>query len=187
MPQTAYQYEIDLVANIVQGSVSAETELIEKYQAGLQSMLRTRCQDTQIADEVMQESWLVILRKLRAGDLKDARRLSGFVTQVVRNQLTMSFRKNHKLPETTADLEQDLQDTQADPARLIQNKELGNLMAKMLNEMSRPRDREMLLRFYYYGNTKAELCSRFGLSSASFDAILARARSRFKKTWKKNE
>lgn len=187
MPQTAYKYETNLVASIVQGSATAETELIEKYQAGLHAMLRTRCQDPQVVDDVMQESWIVIIRKLRAGDLKDTRRLSGFVTQVVRNQLSMAFRKNNKQEETASDLDHELQDAKSDPVHLIQNKQLGNIMAKLLNEMSRPRDRELLLRFYFYGNTKAELCLRLGLSSASFDAILARARSRFKKTWKKNE
>ncbi len=183
MAETQYSYESELVAKIVNGSNVAEKELVEKYNDGLRSLLATRCQDEQTVDDVLQESWMVILRKLRAGDLKDSRRLSGFVTQVTRNQLLMSFRRQNRGHELADDLDQQAQQSFSGPMTFLENKQLGQVLAKLLEGMSKSRDRELLLQFYYYGETKSTLCTNYQLSPASFDAILSRARNRFKKTW----
>lgn len=183
MAETQYSYESELVANIVKGSNVAEKELVEKYNDGLRSLLATRCQDDQTVDDVLQESWMVILRKLRAGDLKDSRRLSGFVTQVTRNQLLMTFRRQNTGHELADDLDQQAQQSFSGPMTFLENKQLGQVLAKLLEGMSKSRDRELLLQFYYYGETKNTLCNNYKLSPASFDAILSRARNRFKKTW----
>ena len=178
-----YNEESVLVERIQQGDKDAERALVEKYQRGIFAILKNRCSDHQICQDVSQETWFLVIKKVRQGELRDPRRLSGFVTQIARNQLTMALRSTTKESQVSSSLDMELKDNRFAPEPNIENKQLGLAMAKLLANMGRTRDRELILRFYYYGDSKAELCQRFELSPASFDAVLARARNRFKERW----
>jgi len=178
-----YTYESELVARIQAGESGAEHELVNRYRRGIFAILMSRCSDQNLCDDVSQEIWLVIIQKIRDGKLRDSRRLSGFITQIARNQLTMVLRRFKTDILITAESEIEIEGKASNPTNQLQDKQLGEDILKFLSAMPRRRDSELILRFYYYGDTKQELCNRFDLSSASFDSVLARARNRFKKLW----
>lgn len=180
-----YHFESELVERIKQGDTQAEFQLVDHYERGVMMILRRRCNDEHLCQDVSQETWLLVISKIRAGELRDSRRLNGFVTQIARNQLTMALRNRQRqmLSGDGDELQTDLVDQNADPESAAQNADLGNAVAETLNNMKQPRDRELIVRFYYYGDSKEELCERFDLASASFDSIIARARNRFKQGW----
>jgi RNA polymerase sigma-70 factor, ECF subfamily len=52
---------------------------------------------------------------------------------------------------------------------------------KVIREMSSPRDRAILVRFYLDEDEKETICRDMGLSPLQFDKILHRARGRLRK------
>lgn len=55
-----------------------------------------------------------------------------------------------------------------------------DLLLEVLDQLSIPRDRELLRRFYLQDEDKEAICSDLGLSAQHFDRVLYRARQRMR-------
>ena len=51
---------------------------------------------------------------------------------------------------------------------------------RVLAEMTTPRDRELLVRYYLRDEDKAAICRGLGLTEAHFNRVIFRARERFR-------
>lgn len=175
-----------LVERILSGDSSAEAEMVKRYQKGLGVMLFNRSRDRYLAEDVAQETWVLVLNKLRSDKLRDRRRLAAFIIQIAKNQLIMRQRsqKNHgSVDEEGSD---SLHDTKLSPEQELGRAQLGQSVTTMLDELKVDRDREMLRRFYLIGDEKDQLCEEFELTPAHFDRVLYRARERFKSLWEES-
>lgn len=175
-----------LVNGVLEGSSAAEKEMVERYQKGLRVMLFNRSRDKQLAEDVAQETWLLVLQKVRGNQLRDKRKLAAFIIQIAKNQLIMKQRsqKNHgSVDEGEAG---DVSDAKPSPEQALGQAQLGRFVAAMLDELKVDRDRQILKRFYLIGDEKDDLCSEFDLSPAHFDRVLYRARERFKSLWEES-
>jgi RNA polymerase sigma-70 factor (ECF subfamily) len=54
------------------------------------------------------------------------------------------------------------------------------MVKELLKEITPVRDRELLVRFYLYEQSKDELCRLFDLSELHFNRVIYRARDRFR-------
>ena len=173
-----------LVQRIVDGDVDAEREMVERYQRGLTTMLRNRCKDYTVADDVGNDTWIVVITKIRKQELRDASKLAAFIVQIGKNQLLMHFRKQARYQGDDIDAN-DHSAPGLSPEQELENKQLGNIMGNVLGELSKSRDREILTRVFIKGETKKDLCKTFRLTEAHFDRVLHRARKRFRELWDK--
>ena len=173
----------ELVSRILVGDKEAEQEMVIRYHRGLIAMLYNRSHDRPLAEDVAQETWLLVINKVRNQELKDKKRLAGFITQIAKNQLLMKYRTRNRHHHVTEDEAQELPDAGPTPDQSLENNQLAGVIQGMLNEMRKPRDRELIRRFYLLGDSKSVLCKEFELTEAHFDRVLFRARERFKKLW----
>jgi RNA polymerase sigma-70 factor (ECF subfamily) len=60
----------DLVSRIIAGDGFAESELAEHYSRPIKLILLKRTGSVQLANDLCQDTFVVILKKLRAGDLR---------------------------------------------------------------------------------------------------------------------
>lgn len=176
-----------LVERIQQGDSQAEREMVDRYSKGLNAMLFSRCHDRALSEDVAQDTWILVIKKVRQQELHDSARLTGFVMQIAKNQLIMAMRNRTKRIFLSVDDAAEVSDTGPTPDQSVINRELGKAISSALNEMSKPRDRELIKRFYLVGDSKEQLCKEYNLTHAHFDAVLSRARKRFKKLWGKYE
>lgn len=173
-----------LVDRIVGGDSIAETEMVERYQRGLVLMLYNRSKDRSLAEGVAQDTWVLVLQKIRNQELRDTSKLASFITQIGRNQLIMRYRATAKHQCSENDEVDDLVDKQAQtPEQSLLNAQLGHTINALLDEMTRPRDRDLIRRFYLSADDKETLCKEYNLTDAHFDRVLFRARQRFKQLW----
>jgi RNA polymerase sigma-70 factor (ECF subfamily) len=75
----------DLVARIVTGDARAEEEMVQRYRQGIFTIVRQFVGGGPALDDLTQESLLLVIAKVRRGEVRQPERLSGFVCSVARN------------------------------------------------------------------------------------------------------
>jgi len=184
-PENEYSVAEHLVARMVSGDQSAESEMVERYHRGLLAMLFRRSRDRSLAQDIAQETWMLVIQKVRARQLRDSRKLASFIVQIGKNQLIMHYRNaGREALSSDHDMNQ-VGDQRSSPEQIIGNRQLGLTITEMFRSMHAARDAELLQRFYQKGDSKQQLCEEFELSHLHFDRVLYRARDRFKKLWAK--
>lgn len=174
------QIAADLVERIISGDASAETQMVHRYQKGLITMLRVRSRDTAVADDITNETWSLVLVKIRGNELRDSSKLAAFILQIGRNLLLMHYRKNQKHKYESEDAIVNTATSDPSPEQQLENKQLGVTLGRVLGELKQERDRQILRRFYVDQEEKDVLCDELGLSHQHFDRVLFRARERFR-------
>lgn len=184
MPQPVEQAKgqgVGLVARIERGDRQAEDELVSRYARGVRLILLKRTGDPQVAKDLGQDTFVVVIRKLRARELRDASKLASFINRVAVNISIDYFRKERRFvrsPDGIIGLNA--------PHIDRQDKELDFNAARaqlkgVLKKLGIGRDREILWRFYLSDDDKQAICRDLGLSPAHFDRVLYRAKQRMRK------
>lgn len=170
----------DLVSRIQQGDMLAEKHMIQRYQRGLMYALRRKANgDNTIADDVCQETWRIVIEKVRDGAIRQPDKLAAFIIQTGNNQLIMYFRRN---PSTKVDeFSEQASSEDKNPSQNYERERNGKLVRKLLKELGTQRDREILTRFYLQEHDKNEICKDLELSDLHFNRVLFRAKQRLKK------
>src|SRR5262245_7212584 len=75
----------ELVERIVRGDADAEARLVGRYARGVRMIVSRGTRDRAAVDDLCQETLRIALEKIRAGDVRDARRLPGFICAIARN------------------------------------------------------------------------------------------------------
>src|SRR5260370_20057165 len=95
-PATGPEFS-ELVRKIRDGDREAEEELVRRYQRAVAIIIRRRTNDSFAAEDLCQETFRLALEKIRAGELREAVKLSGFICGVARNLARDHFREDHAL------------------------------------------------------------------------------------------
>ena len=181
--RTEAEMAISLVERILEGDKRAEGEMVERYNRGMLFMLSHRSGNKAIAEDLTQETWRIIIEKVRAGDLKSPSKLAAYIVQTAKNQLVMYYRNSHQTKLTT-EVELDEAESPNDqPHQLVEQHNLAKIVRLLVNELKAPRDRELIMRFYLKEEDKQSICRDFELSELHFNRVLYRARQRFKELW----
>jgi RNA polymerase sigma-70 factor (ECF subfamily) len=172
----------DLARRIASGDRAAEEELARRYSQGLLLHLRRMTGDPSLSDDLHQETFRVVLERLRGGGIADPERLAGFILGTGRNLFLGGWRKQGRRGERDAvDVEElELLDPAPDPLDQTLREEEIREVRRLIGELGTDRDRQILFRFYVAEEKKDRICADLGLSSLHFNRVLFRARQRFK-------
>jgi RNA polymerase sigma-70 factor (ECF subfamily) len=176
----------DLVGRIRGGDRQAETELVERYNRAVMSIIRRALGNSTVADDLYQETFCIIIEKIRGGDIKEAERLPGFVCGVARNQVIKHFQRaarQERLTETEEAVS--LPHPAHDQLEELLRKESAEIVRQILKEMTNERDIQVLFRFYLAEDDKEQICSDLGLTSLQFNLVLHRARERYRELYER--
>ena len=172
--------DCDLVSRIARGEHNAEADLVQRFSHPVKLILLKRTGKPHLVHDLLQDTFVVALRRLRAGELRNPKALSGFIRQIAVNVSIDHFRREKRFV-THPDEIISLYVTHRDyKARLLDAARLRDLIENALNQLSRPRDRELLRRFYLLDEDKERVCSDLGLSATHFDRVLYRAKQRMR-------
>jgi len=176
----------DLVGRIRGGDRQAETELVERYNRAVMSIIRRALGNSTVADDLYQETFCIIIEKIRGGDIREAERLPGFVCGVARNQVIKHFQRAARQERMTETEEAVSLPCQAhDQLEELLRKESADIVRQILKEMTNERDVQVLFRFYLAEDDKEQICADLGLTSLQFNLVLHRARERYRELYER--
>ena len=171
-----------LVKRVGSGDSHAEAELIGRYSRSLMAMLICRTGDIQRAEDVHQETFCIVLQRLRGRGIDRPESISSFIHQTASNFLINEYRKEaRRKTDADTDFVQKHRDTGLSQLEQLLTREAAVATRAAIQELRTDRDREILYRFYILQEEKQQICQTLGLSSAQFDTVISRARSRFRK------
>lgn len=175
------QAATNLVTLIKQGDSAAETEMIERYSRGLRFLLRRKSRDTNLAEDLLQETWAIALVKIREDGLDDPGRLAGYLSGIANNLALGEIRRvSRQRTSANSELVALIPDESSNPLRHVSRAEVCNHVRELLGDLKKERDREILKRFYVREEDKESICERFGIDGVHFNRVLYRARQRLK-------
>lgn len=170
----------ELVERIRDGDPSAEARLVERHSHGLRYLLLHLTGDPVLADDLHQDTFRIVLEKVRAGDLREPEKLAGFLRGTARHLVTGAFRQSSRHPQKPLEDMGEPQDEAPDPLGRLLIDEDRLRVRRLLGELPSARDREILFRFHIAEEPKARICEDLGLTSRQFNLVLHRARRRFR-------
>jgi RNA polymerase sigma-70 factor (ECF subfamily) len=174
-----------LVERIAAGEAAAEGELVHRYSRGILYLLRRLGAAPELADDLHQETFRIVLERLRRRGLAEPAGLVGFLRGTARNLALADRRKGIRRrtdevdPEALAMLEE-ARDPAPSPLSTVLQDEETALVRRLIGELEVDRDRQVLLRFYVAEEDKGRICDDLGLDSLHFNRVLFRARQRLR-------
>jgi RNA polymerase sigma-70 factor (ECF subfamily) len=174
----------ELVNRIRAGDQQAQAELVERYSQGVQVILRREVSNTATVEDLYQDTFRIVLEKIRRGDVREPEKLSGFVVSVARNLIIDYFRRATRLAnEVSVDAAEPLPHPAPDQFEELLLKEKSDLIWQIFKVMSNKRDIQVLLRFYLAEEDRERICADLGLTKRYFNVVLHRARERFRELY----
>ena len=108
----------ELSRRIREGDSSAESELVRQFEPGLRVLLRRRTGgDVGLLQDLVQETLLIVIQRLRGEGIEDPDRLAAFAAQIARNLAIASLRKTER---QKTDIDSDATDRNPDPGRGVE-------------------------------------------------------------------
>jgi RNA polymerase sigma-70 factor (ECF subfamily) len=161
------------------GDSTAETELVNRYSRAVAALIARNTPGRGDAEDLFQETFCIVLQRIRNGSVRDPERLSGFVCAVARNVSIGHVRSidSTSQSDVAADATPAPGSSQIDQ---ILERENAELIRRVLRELPSARDRDVLRRFYLAEESKTTVSQAIGLSSLQFDQVLFRARQRYR-------
>ncbi|MEM7360794.1 MAG: sigma-70 family RNA polymerase sigma factor [Pseudomonadota bacterium] len=171
----------ELVLSIGAGNAAAEQALVEQYWKGLYFILKKRCNDPQLAADLVQDTFIIVISKARNGEIKTPEALTAFVRQTGVNLMLAHFRKeNRRATEAYGEVNIEIPDQKSNLTRAVESGQTLELVQQLINELTVERDRDILMSYFVKEEDKGKICERLDLTTAHFDRVLFRARARLK-------
>ena len=166
----------DAIAN---GDAAAEEALVNKYAQGLRFILRREAGNGATAEDLCQETFRIVLERLRKRRLADPTQLASFIIGVGRKLLQAHRRTSSRL-FVQGGLLENLEDAAQTPLEAAVRSDERRLLARAIERLPVARDRELLTRCYLLEQDKQEVCAALGLERSQLSKALSRARSRLR-------
>lgn len=171
-----------IVERVRGGDRAAEAELVARYSRPLLFMLRRRTGDAALADDLHQDTFRVVIERLRDRGINDPGRLGGFIQSTGRNLVIGAVRRRQRRQTYT---DSDAVAATADDGHRSQADAVGIEQAalhvhRLLKQLGSERDRAILVRFYLHNEDKASICDGLELTDVHFNRVLYRAKKRFR-------
>ncbi len=177
----------DLARRVAGGDTAAEGELVALYSHGVLFLLRRLTRRPELADDLHQETFRIVLERLRGPGIEDPRRLGGFVHRTARNLFLAAARKEARRKTDGETALPHVGDPRPSALDATLRGERASLVRRLLAELRPERDRQILLRYYLAEEPKTRLCTALGLTGEHFDRVLYRAKRRFRELLERSE
>lgn len=170
-----------LIDRIVAGEKSAEQELVNTYWRGLTFILNRRAQNPDLAADIAQDTFIVVIQKARTNSINNHDALAAYIRQTGVNLLIGHYRKEKRRDTSTVeDIDIHAPADGMDISRALHSEKVLAIVQQVMEELKVERDRELLRSYFVYDKSKQQICHDLELSAEHFDRVLFRARQRLK-------
>jgi RNA polymerase sigma factor (sigma-70 family) len=168
-----------LVSRLQAGDPEAMAELYAMFSNGVRFHVCRQLGPEELEDR-LHDAFLIVLDSIRAGELRDPRRLMGFIRTVVKRMIATTIDKKVAARRDRVDEEkkQNVCDTRETPESALLFQQQTGIVREVLREMPE-RDRQILTRFYVDEETPQRICEDMQLTMTQFRLLKSRAKNRF--------
>jgi RNA polymerase sigma-70 factor (ECF subfamily) len=168
-----------LVGRVQAGEPAAMEELYAMFSNGVRFYLARQLGRDDI-DDRLHDAFLVVVDAIRAGDLRDPRRLMGFIRTVVKRMVASSIDRQVQERRGRVDDERtsNVSDRAETPEGAMLFQQQAAIVREVLSELS-GRDRDVLTRFYVEEQSAQQICDEMNLTMTQFRLLKSRAKNRF--------
>jgi RNA polymerase sigma-70 factor (ECF subfamily) len=155
---------------------------LQQLRDGVLFLLRKELRDFTLAEDLCNETFRIVLERLQRQPLEEPSKISSYLAQTARNLVIEHRRRGLRQLTVTghqAAMEA-IGDADLDPALILQSQSRAAAVRKVLQEIPRVRDREVLVRVYLYDQDKNQVCRELGISADHYKRVVHRARERFR-------
>ncbi len=171
---------VDLVAR-VQANDPVGLEVLYNFFAKGARFYFCRHLGLEELDDRVHDTFLVVVERLKRGELREPDRLMGFIRTILRRQVATYVRNTvaDKRDITPLDAESEYcLDFRGCPEERIIDLESVDIMERVMRAMSL-REREILTRFYLLEQPPESICKEMRISMTQFRLMKSRAKGRF--------
>lgn len=160
---------------------AAQRLLYQRYWRSLYFILSHKSKDPDLAKDLAQDTFVVVLNNIAQNKLEDPQALSQYIHQTGSYLLIDYYRKQQRRQTDTLESMPLVIDDKTPELYRVYFAEQGvELVTHLLSQLSQSRDKAVLKGYFVDGKDKAALCLELGLSADAFDKVLHRARERLK-------
>jgi RNA polymerase sigma-70 factor (ECF subfamily) len=172
---------VEIVSRVMAGDSAAEEEVVRRYRQGVALIIDQIVRSESATDDVSQETFRIVLKKLRRGDLRQPDRLSGFICSVAKNTAINYIRRARRFQNSDeiGNVEH-IPDRAPSQLDEILKQEKAKAVRQAINELKIERDRILLFRYYIAEEDKDRICQDLGLTRTQFSNVIYRALARIK-------
>ena len=168
---------VELVASIRSGCPSAMEDLYRILSRGVRYMF-LRQLGSQDVDDQVHELLISVMNQIQRGDLKEPERLLGYVRTMAQRQVAACIEDRSRARRNFDIDTRSFSDGTPSPERTTIAHETEEIALRMLRSL-KPRDREVLVRFYLDEEPQDQICEEMNLTLTQFRLIKSRAKARF--------
>jgi RNA polymerase sigma-70 factor (ECF subfamily) len=172
-----------LLAAIRAGDPRAEERLFARFGRPVALLLDRHTRGREEREDLFQDTFRLLIEKLRRGEVREPEKLPGYVAQLAKNLAIEHYRKAARRKTDPAPPEDLDRPTAGGALENLLAAENAALARAVIGELGTARDREVLLRFYLGDEDRDRLCRDLDLTSIQFHRVLHRARQRYKELY----
>jgi RNA polymerase sigma-70 factor (ECF subfamily) len=184
-PDNGYESETSLVERVRAGNIAAMSELYQLIDKGFRFSLVLSV-GPQDLEDCLHDAFIEVLRSIQRNELRDPRRLMGFIRIVVHRMGVSRHNRHAQQRRETVTLDECsvIPEPRNNAEKNLIARQRVNLLHEVLELMS-GRDREVLNRFYVQEQTQERICDEMRMSLEQFRLLKSRAKDRFGELGKK--
>lgn len=164
-----------LVLQLKKKNEKAFAELIERYSGYVSTVVRNIVSDKMSESDVEEITADVFITVWKNKDRLRPETLKAYLAAIARSLSIDRLRRLH----LTLPIDELVLDDDTDVEHSIEQRILAEAIGEALNEME-PRDKELLLRYYYFCQKISRIAAEMKLSEAACKTALHRARKKLK-------
>ncbi|MBI4876475.1 MAG: sigma-70 family RNA polymerase sigma factor [Acidobacteria bacterium] len=175
-------FDRDYVESLRANDPSVQQHFAGYFRELLLIKLRRRVRSEEIANDLVQETFLRVLTTLRSDGLRSAPSLGAFVNSVCNNVLREHYRSDGRLvgfPEDSPGPP----DRRAGPEDEVVTRQGQKQVRAVLRKLP-SRDRDLLRKVFFEEEDKDDVCRELGVDREYLRVLLHRARNRFRELLK---
>ena len=176
--------DVELIHRILDGDDSAFSELVEKYQKAVHTLVWRKIGDFHIAEEITQDTFLKAYQRL--GTLKQPQRFTGWLYVIAANNCKMWLRKKRPQMQSIEETDSAQLEKATYSGYVIEENEQTTAEAqrevvKQLLATLQESDRTVITLHYFSEMSAAEIGAFLGVSVNTIKSRLRRAQQRLKR------
>ena len=168
-----------VVTQIQNGDPAGQETLYSVFTRGLKYFMGRQLGSQDLEDR-LHEVFIVVVKAIQGGSLREPERLMGFVRTVAKRQVVGQIERAVHARTKEAPLENGMHspDEDLDPERRAISQQHNAIVAKAMAKL-KPRDREILQRFYLREQSQEQICEEMHLSVTQYRLYKSRAKAHF--------
>jgi RNA polymerase sigma factor (sigma-70 family) len=171
--------DLPLVRAITEGT-DQQNQLYVRYRRPLLQVLLQRGIGHDVAEDLLQRTFLQAIKKIRLEGLNDPSNLGGYLYRTA-CKLAASYWRGELVREYDSDSArlENIKDQALSLEERLEHEQLAQCVRALMEELPLSRDREVLERLYIHEEPRAQIRESLRLTDVQFNQVLWRARQRF--------